>query len=96
MIPLKIVPNKPKSTFPTKVKNDKKNTITKRNPPNKYLFIGYCYPCNNFGHKAVHCKSYGQYNNINVQKYKNNRDNTEKRNYNSFAPLQNFNCNNPN
>jgi hypothetical protein len=99
MIPLKIVPHKHKSTFPTKVKNDRKNTITRRNPPNKYLFIGYCYSCNNFGHKAVHCKAYGQYNNINVQRYKNNRYNTEKRNYNSFSPLQNFNiecqkCNN--
>jgi hypothetical protein len=99
MIPLKIVPHKQKSTFPTKVKNDKKNTITRRNPPNKYLFIGYCYSCNNFGHKAVHCKAYGQYNNRNVQRYKNNRYNTEKRNYNSFSPLQNFNiecqkCNN--
>jgi hypothetical protein len=91
MIPLKIVSHKHKSTFPTKVKNSRKNTITRRNPPNKYLFIGYCYSCNNFGHKEVHCKAYGQYNNINVQIYKNNRDNTEKRNYNSFSPLQNFN-----
>jgi hypothetical protein len=57
MIPLKTVPHKHKSTFPTKVKNDKKNTITRRNPPNKYLFIGYYYSCNNFGHKAVHCKA---------------------------------------
>jgi hypothetical protein len=99
MIPLKTVPHKHKSTLPTKVKDDKKNTITRRNPPNKYLFIGYCYSCNNFGHKAVHCKVYGQYNHRNVQRYKNNKYNTEKRNYNSFSPLQNFNiecqkCNN--
>jgi hypothetical protein len=99
MIPLKTVPHKHKSTLPTRVKDDKKNTITRRNPPNKYLFIGYCYSCNNFGHKAVHCKAYGQYNHRNVQRYKNNKYNTEKRNYNSFSPLQNFNiecqkCNN--
>jgi hypothetical protein len=99
MISLNIVPHKHKSIFPTKVINDRKNTSTKRNPPNKYLFIGYCYSCNNFGHKAIHCKAYGQYNNINVQIYKNNRYNTEKRNYNSFTPLQYFNsecqkCNN--
>jgi hypothetical protein len=99
MIPLNIVSHKQKSTFPTKVKNDKKNTITRRNPLNKYLFIGYCYSCNNFGHKVVHYKAYGQYNNRNFQIYKNNRYNTEKRNYNSFTPLQNFNieckkCNN--
>jgi hypothetical protein len=99
MIALNTVPHKHKSTFPTKVKNDRKNTITRRNPPNKYLFIGYCYSCNNLRHKAVHCKYYGQYNNKNVQRYKNNIYNTKKRNYNSFTPLQNFNieckkCNN--
>jgi hypothetical protein len=91
MIPLKTAPNKHKLTFSTKVKNDRKNTITRRNPSNKYLFIVYCYSCNNFVHKAIHCKAYGQYNNINVQRYKNNRYNTKKRNYNSFSPLQNFN-----
>jgi hypothetical protein len=98
MIPLNIVPHKHKSTFPTKVKNDRKKTITRRNTP-KHLFIGYCYSCNNFGHKAVHCKAYGQYNRRNIQRYKNNKYMTEKRNYNSFSPLQNFNieckkCNN--
>jgi hypothetical protein len=91
MIPLKTVPHKQKSTLPTRVKDDKKNTITRRNPPNKYLFIGYCYSCNNFGHKEVHCKAYGQYNCRNVQRYKNNKYNTKKRNYNSFLTLQNFN-----
>jgi hypothetical protein len=91
MIPLNTVSHKHNSTFPTKVINDRKNTIIKRNPLNKYLFIGYCYSCNNFGHKAIHCKAYGQYNNRNLQRYKNNRYNTEKRNYNSFTPSQNFN-----
>jgi hypothetical protein len=76
MIPLNTVPHKQKSTFPTKVINDRNNTITRRNPLNKYLFIGYCYSCNNFGHKAVHYKAYGPYNNINVYKYKNNKYNT--------------------
>jgi hypothetical protein len=96
MIPLNTVPHKQKSTFPTKVKNDRKKTITRRNTP-KHLFIGYYYSCNNFGHKAIHCKAYGQY--IHIQRYKNNKDMTKKRNYNSFSPLQNFNieckkCNN--
>jgi hypothetical protein len=91
MIPLKIVPHKLISTLPTRVKYDKKNTIT--------ITIGYYYSYNNFIHKAVHCKAYGQYNRRNVQRYKNNKYNTEKRNYNSFSPLQNFNiecqkCNN--
>jgi hypothetical protein len=54
MVPLKIVPNKQKSTPPTKEKEDKKNTVTRRTPPNRYqhIFLGYCYSCNNFGHKA--------------------------------------------
>jgi hypothetical protein len=72
--------------------------ITRRNTP-KHLFIGCCYSYNNFGHKAVHCKAYGQYNHRNIQRYKNNNYMTEKRNYNLFSPLQNFNieckkCNN--
>ena len=90
MIPLKTVTNKHKSILHTRVKDDKKNAIIRRNPP-KYLFIGYCYSCNNFGHKEVHCKAYGQYNRRNVQRYKNNKYNTEKRNYNLFSTLQDFN-----
>jgi hypothetical protein len=98
MIPLKIVTHKHKSILPTRVKDDNKNTIIRRNPP-KYLFIRYCYSCNNFGHKVVHCKAYGQYNCRNVQIYKNNNYNTENRNFNSFSPLEDFNsecqkCNN--
>jgi hypothetical protein len=87
MIPLKTVTHKHKSILPTRVKNDKINTITKRNPPN-YLFIGYCYSCNNFGHKAVHCKAYGQHNCRTDQRYKTNEYNAEKRNYNS-VPIVN-------
>jgi hypothetical protein len=85
MIPLKTVPHKQKSTLPTRIKDDNKNTITRRNPPNKYVCIGYGYSCSNFGHKAVHCKAYGQYNRRNVQRYKNNKYNTKNKNYNSFA-----------
>jgi hypothetical protein len=91
MIPLKTVPHKQELTLHTIIKDDKKNPITRRNPPNKYLFIGYRYSCNNFGHKEVHFKYYGQYNHRNFQRYKNNKYNTKKRNYNSFSPLQNFN-----
>jgi hypothetical protein len=47
MIPLKTIIDKHKSILPTRVKYDKKNTIVRRNPP-KYLFVGYCYSCNNF------------------------------------------------
>ena len=94
MTPLKTVTHKHKSTG---VKDYQKK-FTRRNTP-KYLFIGYCYSCNNFGHKVVHCKAYGQYNNRNVQRDKNNKCNKEKRNYNSFSPFLDFNsecqkCNN--
>jgi hypothetical protein len=52
-----------------------------------------------FGHKVVHCKAYRKYKPKNVQRYKNNKNDIEKRNYNSFSPLQKYNvechkCNN--
>jgi hypothetical protein len=98
MIPLKTVTHKHKSIFPTRLKDDKKYIIIIRNPP-KYLFIVWCYSCNNFGHKEVHYKAYGQNSHRNVQRYKNNKYNTKKINYHSFSPLQDFNsefqkCNN--
>jgi hypothetical protein len=100
MIPLKTVPNKQKSTLPTKEKDDKKNTITRRNPPNKYQYISLdivilaiILDIKQYIVKLMEIQS------KNVQRYKNNKYNTEKRNYNSFSPLQNFNiecqkCNN--
>jgi hypothetical protein len=91
MMPLETVPNKHKSATPTKEKDDKKNTITRRNPSNRYqyIFLGYCYSCNNFGHRAIYCKSYRGHNPKNVQR--SQKFNTEKRNYNSFSPLQDYN-----
>jgi len=72
MVPLKIVPNKHKSTPPTKEKEDKKNIVAKRTPANRYqhIFLRYFYSCNNFGHKRIHCKSYRKYNPKSVQRYK--------------------------
>jgi len=90
---LKIVPNKQKVALPTKEKDDKKNRIIRRNSSNinQYIFLGYCYSNNNFGHKAIHCKAYRKYNPRNVQRYEKNKNNAEIRNYNSFSPLQDFN-----
>jgi hypothetical protein len=75
--------------------------VTRRTPPNRYrhIFLGYFYSCNNFGHKVVHCISYRKYNPKNFQRYKKNKNNVEKRNYNSFSPLKDYNvecqkCNN--
>ena len=43
------------------------NMVPKR--PNRYqeIFLGHCYSCNNFGHKAINCRSYGKFH-----EYKNN------------------------
>jgi hypothetical protein len=101
IIPLKIVPNKQKCALPTKEKDEKKNRIIRRNPSNRnqYIFFGYCYLCNNFAHKAIHCKAYRKYNPRNVQRYENNKNNAKRINYNFFSPLQDYNvecykCNN--
>jgi hypothetical protein len=68
MMPLETVPNKQKSTPLTKERDAKNNTIIRRNPSNRYqhIFLGHFYSCNNFGHKAIHCKAYGKYNPKNV------------------------------
>jgi hypothetical protein len=39
MIPLKTVPHKQKSTLPTRIKDDNKKTITRRNSPNKMYLL---------------------------------------------------------
>jgi hypothetical protein len=99
MMPLATFPNKHKSTPPTKEKDEKKNIVTRINPSNKYqyIFLGYFYSYNNFGHNLVHCKSYRRCNPKNVQR--SQKINTKKRNYNLFSPLQYYNmeclkCNN--
>jgi hypothetical protein len=102
MAPLKIVLIKESTSLQKKKKtNGRIMTVIRRTPPNRYqhIFLGYCYSCNNFGHKAVHCKAYRKYNPRNVQRYKNNKNDVEKINYNSFSPLQEYNvechkCNN--
>jgi hypothetical protein len=98
---LKTIPNKHKSAIPTKEKYDEKNRIIRRNPSNinQYILLGYLYSYKNFGHKAIHCKAYRKYNPRTIQRNENNKDNEERRNYNSFSPLQDYNvecykCNN--
>jgi hypothetical protein len=52
------------ANIPTKEKEDKKNIVTRRTPPNRYqhIFLGYFYSYNNFGDKEVHCKALLEYN----------------------------------
>ena len=57
--------------------------------------MGYCYSCNNFGHKSLKCRAYGKV-------YEYNKDMSSKpkgRNHNYFGPLQRYDiecykCNN--
>jgi hypothetical protein len=97
--------NQQKYVLPSKENEYRRNTTTRRTPTKRYqhLFLGYCFSCNNFGHKTLHCRAYGKYNHKIVQRYgyKNNKNNynQENINYNSFSPLQNYNvechkCNN--
>ena len=45
------------------------------------IFLGHCYSCNNFGHKALNCGAYGKF-----REYKKNASSnkTEVRNHNFF------------
>jgi len=90
MAPLKKIFNKKKSTPPPKGEG---NIMIERTPPNRYqyIFLGYLYSCNNFGHKPVHCKSYRNCKPRNILRYNNNKNVVEKRNYNSLSPLQEYN-----
>jgi hypothetical protein len=54
------------------------------------MFRGYCYSCNNYGHKAMNCRAYGR-KKLRVKNY-NLKDNqtinqVKSKNYNSFSPL---------
>ena len=62
---------------------------------NQKIFLGHCYSCNNFGHKALKCKAYEK-----VHEYKKDEITKPKaRNHNQFGPIQRFDiecykCNN--
>jgi hypothetical protein len=74
-----------------KKENYKRTTPFRRSLRYQTIFLGLCYSCNNFGHKAINCKAYAK-----------NRDNYEghsrinhlrkshdvfNKNYNSFGSL---------
>jgi hypothetical protein len=93
------------SALSPKINEYRRNTTPRRTPPKRYqqLFLGYCFSCHNFGHKALDCKAYRKNYHKSVQGYghKNNKSsrNQRSRNYNSFSPLQDYNiecykCNN--
>jgi hypothetical protein len=95
-------PNKQKPIV-LHMKNEFRKVMTPRRPTMnmyEYLFLGNCFSCNNFGHKAIDYRAYprndqrrngGMYNapqnNYVNNKVKNHVDN---KNINSFSPLFNY------
>ena len=52
--------------FPTTHNNDLRRHAPSRRPPiTRYqiFFSGLCYACNNYGHKAIDCRTYARYRN---------------------------------
>jgi hypothetical protein len=68
-------------------------TIPKKVYQNRYphIFFGYCFACSNFRHKAMNCRAYRR-KDLKVKNYnlkdKQAVNRVKRRNYNSFAPLQ--------
>jgi hypothetical protein len=88
-----------------------RNAPPRRPPTTRYqnLFLGYCFSCHNFGHKAINCRANTRYNYLRSRDiYKTTRNDYISNkttqefvdiNYNPFAPLMNSNvecykCNN--
>jgi chromosome segregation ATPase len=64
-------------------------------PRYQNFFLGHCYTCGNFGHKAINCRinernNYASYMNGVNRRYGNNRG-FVNRSYNSFYPLMDKN-----
>jgi hypothetical protein len=73
-------------------------------PTHKYqtIFLGLCYFCNNFGHKAINCRAYAKnrsnYGGYSRNNYLKKPHEAYNRNYNNFGSLNNevecYKCNN--
>jgi hypothetical protein len=89
-------------------KNESRRVVPPRRPfTNRYqnLFLGYCFSCNNFGHKAIDCRAYTRSDHVrnrNRGPYKTSKDDYVSNktrsshgfaniNYNSFSPLLDYN-----
>jgi hypothetical protein len=76
--------------------------IRSSTPRYKTIFFGLCYACNNFGHKAVNCRSNKRNTNnfeIHTQRgYPRRPSETQRRSYNRFESLSTkvecYKCNN--
>ena len=89
-------------------KNEFKRVVPRRRTfKNRYqnIFLGYCFSCNNFGHKAIDWRAYTRSDHVrdrNMGSYKTSKDDYVRnktrishgfanKNYNSFAPLLDYN-----
>ena len=56
---LKTLAKKERSKKAGLISRDKNRNNLAPKRPNRYLqiFLGYCYSCNNFGHKALNCRT---------------------------------------
>jgi hypothetical protein len=89
-------------------KNEFRRVVPPRRPfTNRYqnLFLGYCFSCNNFGHKEIDCRAYARSDHVrdrNRGSYKTSKDDYvsnktrsshgfANKNYNSFSPLLDYN-----
>jgi hypothetical protein len=83
--------NQQKYALPSKENEYRRDTTTIRTPVKGYqhIFLGYCFSCNNFGHKVLHCRAYGEYNHKNVQRYgyKNKKNYNNQENINIIHSL---------
>jgi hypothetical protein len=90
-------------------KNEFRRVVPPQRPfTNRYqnLFLGYCFSCNNFGHKAIDCRAYARSDHVrdrNRGSYKTSKDDYVSNktrsshgfaniNYNSFSPLLDIEC----
>jgi hypothetical protein len=57
------------------------------------IFLGLCYSCNNFWHKAINCRAYakniGNYEGYSKNNYLRKPHEAYNKNYNSFGSLNN-------
>ena len=76
-----------KKSSPSSYDKNRTNELSKIPMTNRYqhIFLGHCYACNNFGHKALNCRALRKF-----QEYKKNSpsDKPKGSNHNHFTLLQ--------
>jgi hypothetical protein len=102
--PIRGMQNQQPTMERTQEEDYKRVAPPRRSPTLRYqtIFLGLCYSCNNFGHKAINCRAYAR-NRSNYGGYPKNNylrkpHESYNKNYNSFGSLNNevecYKCNN--